>query len=195
MESKDLNAEILLVGYAQGCFPMPDSQDPQKINWYRPNPRAIIPMDSLHISHSMRREMRKTKCITRFNSDFSEVMRQCANRPDTWITEDFIRAYTELHKLGFAHSVEVYRDEILVGGLYGVSIGAAFFAESMFHLEPNTSKLALIKLVEHLCARNFLLLECQFLTGHLESMGAVEIPDSEYLQRLAEALEVRASFI
>jgi leucyl/phenylalanyl-tRNA--protein transferase len=143
----------------------------------------------------MRREMRRTKSITRFNSDFSEVMRQCANRPDTWITEDFIRAYTELHKLGFAHSVEIFRDEILIGGLYGVSIGAAFFAESMFHLEANTSKLALIKLVEHLCARNFRLLECQFLTAHLESMGAVEIPDSEYLERLAAALEVRASFV
>ncbi|MFZ9520706.1 MAG: leucyl/phenylalanyl-tRNA--protein transferase [Silvanigrellaceae bacterium] len=195
MEAKDLNAQILLIGYSQGCFPMPDSRDPRQINWYRPNPRAIIPLELLHISRSMRRELRRHSTEVHFNRAFSEVMRQCANRPETWITEDFIRAYSELNAQGFAHSVEIYRNDRLVGGLYGVAIGAAFFAESMFHLEPNTSKLALIKLVERLREKGFQLLECQFLTSHLESMGAIEIEDSEYAVRLANALEAKASFL
>ncbi len=194
MDGQELNAEILLLAYAQGYFPMPDSQQPNLINWYCPDPRAIIPLDEFHISRSMHKELRRTDLQTKINTAFKSVMQRCSERPETWITEDFFRAYGELHELGFAHSVEIFRGDALVGGVYGVSLGGAFFAESMFHLEKNMSKLALFRLVEHLRTEGFVLLECQFLTEHLQSLGACTISDEEYMSRLRSALKLKVRF-
>lgn len=194
MEASLLSAEDLLLAYAQGCFPMPDFQDESIIRWYRPDPRAIIPLEEVHVSRSMRRHLNRKDLSVRINSAFKNVMMNCARRPETWITKDIIRAYTELHALGFAHSLEIFRNDSLLGGIYGVSLGSAFFAESMFHSESNMSKLALIKLMEHLRTQGFTLFECQFLTGHLQSMGAREISDSEFMSMLAKALNHVVSF-
>lgn len=195
MDAHHLSAEILLFAYSQGCFPMPAMEDPQVIHWYSPDPRAIIPLNQIHISRSMRRELRRTDVSIRLNGAFKDVMRACADRPDTWISDDFIRAYGELHHLGLAHSLEVIREGQIVGGIYGVSIGSAFFAESMFHREKNMSKLALIRLSEHLAERGFTLLECQFLTEHLRSLGAIEIAAVNYMEQLREALKSPVSFL
>lgn len=195
MRGSELSAEHLLVAYAQGFFPMPDPRSPDLINWYRPDPRAIIPLDGFHVSRSLRRELKRADLNTRFNFAFLDVMRACSEREETWITDDFYRAYGELHAHGFAHSVEVYQAEELVGGVYGVALGGAFFAESMFHRKNNMSKFALFRLVEHLLSQKFTLLECQFLTTHLESLGACEIPDSDYMKKLAQALKIKTSFL
>lgn len=195
MEGYRLSPHILLRAYMHGCFPMPDQKDPQIIRWYRPDPRAIIPLEEFHVSHSMKRELKRTDLRVSYDTAFAQVMQECAHRPETWITEDILRAYCELHQVGFAHSVEIFRNEKLVGGVYGVTIGGAFFAESMFYTEKNMSKLALIKLVEKLRAQGFLLLECQFVTEHLKSLGAREIPDFDYMNLLSEALEQKVSFL
>ena len=195
MDAQHLTARILLASYTNGCFPMPDSKNPKIIDFYRPDPRAIIPLDEFHVSRSMKRELNRTDLRTAFNTAFTSVMKACAERPDTWITEDFIRAYGELHELGFAHSVEIYIGEKLAGGVYGVAIGAAFFAESMFHKESNMSKLALYRLVGQLRLKGFELLECQFLTPHLQSLGAQTVPDEKYMDMLNQALERDLSFI
>ena len=184
----ELSAKVLIYAYTQGCFPMPDESQ-KKIEWYRPDPRAIIPLDGFHVSRSLNKVLKRNDFTIQFDSGFTEVMKACAKRPETWIIDDFLRVYTELHKAGFAHSIEVYRNEVLVGGAYGVSIGSAFFAESMFHFESNMSKVALKFLVDHLRQRGFTLLECQFLTPHLFSLGAIEINDADYMTRLGEALQ------
>lgn len=191
MHPDKLNAEILLVGYAQGCFPMPDEQL-RHINWYRPDPRAIIPLDGFHVSQSLQRFLKQTNFEVRYDTCFQEVMLACGERPETWITDAFLRAYVELHKFSHAHSVEVFREDKLVGGVYGVSIGGVFFAESMFHRETNMSKVALKALVDHLKMRGFILLECQFMTPHLQTLGAIEIPDSEYMSELNRALRMES---
>ncbi|NBO38547.1 leucyl/phenylalanyl-tRNA--protein transferase [bacterium] len=193
MNPADLNGEILLLAYAQGCFPMPDSSG-EKIDWYRPDPRAIIPLDGFHVSRSLSKILRRSDFEVRVNTAFTQVMTECGKREETWITDAFIRAYGELHTLGFAHSLEIFRKERCVGGVYGVSLGGAFFAESMFHSEDNMSKVALKALVDRLREKKFSLLECQFLTPHLESLGAIEMSDSEYMKRLAEALSENPDF-
>ncbi|MEY3900786.1 MAG: hypothetical protein RL189_92 [Pseudomonadota bacterium] len=195
MDAQLLSAEILILAYAQGCFPMPAAEDSRVIHWYRPDPRAIIPVDKVHVSESMKRELRRQDVSIRFDGAFEDVMRACAERTDTWISDDFIRAYGELHRLGFAHSLEVLREGRMVGGIYGVSLGSAFFAESMFHREKNMSKLALIRLAEHLLHRGYTLLECQFLTDHLRSMGAVEVDAAIYMAMLNDALKSSVSFV
>ncbi|NBX17040.1 MAG: leucyl/phenylalanyl-tRNA--protein transferase [Proteobacteria bacterium] len=195
MDAQQLTARVLLASYTNGCFPMPNARNPNVIDFYRPDPRALIPLNEFHVSRSMRRELRRTDLHTQFNTCFETVMRECADRPDTWITEDFVRAYGELHALGFAHSVEIFHGEKLAGGVYGVAVGAAFFAESMFHKEKNMSKLALYRLVEQLLRKDFELLECQFLTPHLMSLGATTVPDEQYMDMLSAALERDATFV
>jgi len=170
---------------------MPDEQL-RNINWYRPDPRAIIPLDGFHVSQSLQRFLKQTNFEVRYNTCFKEVMLACGDREETWITDAFIRAYVELHKFSHAHSVEVFRKDKLVGGVYGVSLGGAFFAESMFHRETNMSKVALKALVDHLKMRGFILLECQFMTPHLQTLGAIEIPDSEYMSELNRALRMES---
>lgn len=191
----DLHPEHLLFAYSQGFFPMPDQDQAERILWYAPDPRAIMPLEGFHVSRSLRRSLRKVGFTWTLNRDFKEVMLGCANRDDTWINEYFLWAYHQLHQLGFAHSLEVWLEGKLVGGVYGVSLGGAFFAESKFHRVSDASKVALYHLVEHLKARGFSLLEIQFMTDHLESLGAINVHSEDYQQRLALALAQPVSFV
>ena len=190
-----LAAETLLSAYAQGFFPMPDPEDPtaEKILWFHPDPRAILPLDGFRVSRSLARTIRRGGFLLTLNRAFETVMRACANRDETWITEAFVVAYCDLHRRGFAHSLEVWSGDgkELWGGVYGVTLGGAFFAESMFHRRTDMSKVALYALTEHLRAKGYELLEVQFLTPHLERLGAIEIPRETYLDRLASALRKR----
>jgi leucyl/phenylalanyl-tRNA--protein transferase len=190
----DLKPGTLLLAYGNGIFPWTT----HPLTWWSPDPRAIIPLGGVHISRSLRKVMRSARFATTFDQSFRAVMEGCAapgrGREETWISPAFITAYTRLHSLGFAHSVEVWQDERLVGGLYGVSIGGFFAGESMFSAEENASKVALAAMEEKLRGCGFLLFDVQFLTPHLRSMGAVEIPRAEYLSRLHEAITVRSDF-
>lgn len=194
-----LAAETLLSAYAQGFFPMPDPEDPtaEKILWFHPDPRAVLPLDGFRLSRSLARTIKRGGFAVSLDRAFEAVMRACAAREETWITEAFVVAYCDLHRRGFAHSVEIWSPDgkDLWGGVYGVALGGGFFAESMFHARTDMSKVALYALVEHLKARGYTLLEVQFLTPHLESLGALEISRDEYLGRLSEALRVRAEWL
>ncbi len=169
-----------------------------RIYWYDPDPRAIIPLDGFHVPRRLQRTVRQGLFEVRINSDFTAVMEACAavtpNRETTWISPEMIAAYSRLHQLGFAHSVECWQQGRLVGGLYGVSVQGLFAGESMFSLEKDSSKVALVHLVERLRLRGFRLLDTQFLTGHLATFGAIEIPAPAYKYRLQEALLVTAVF-
>jgi leucyl/phenylalanyl-tRNA---protein transferase len=194
MKSGDLNPKILISAYTNGYFPMPDPDDETEIAWFNPDPRAVIPLDGFHCSRSLAKVYRRGEFQCTIDGNFAGVIAGCADRPETWINPEFIAAYTRLFELGFAHSVEVLRSGQLVGGVYGVSLRGAFFAESMFHRDSNASKIALLHLVQHLRQRGFLLLEVQFLTPHLKSLGAVEIPRHAYLLRLEQALNQATTF-
>ncbi len=189
----NITPEFLLMAYRHGFFPMADSRS-GPIGWYSPDPRAILPLDAFNVSRSLRRTLRKQVFDIRVNTAFDEVIRGCANRPETWISEEIIALYRVLHTKGFAHCVESWREGRLVGGLYGVALGAAFFGESMFSLEPDSSKVALAWLVDHLRARGYRLLDTQFMNEHIRQFGAIEISRPEYLARLAEALEMEVVF-
>lgn len=189
-----LSPELLISAYSQGYFPMPD-QNGTDIVWLKPDPRAIIPLDAFHVSRSLRKTIRRADYQVTYSEAFSEVIAGCATRNETWITPEFTEAYTRLHKLGFAHSVEVWSGDELVGGTYGVSVRGAFFAESMFHLKTDMSKVALFHLVERLNQQKYSLLECQFLTKHLTSLGATSISDREYMLRLDHALQSSCFFL
>jgi leucyl/phenylalanyl-tRNA--protein transferase len=187
-----LTPDLLERAYRSGMFPMPDMLG--RIGWYQPDPRAILPLDGFHASRSLQRKLKKNLFTVTYDKDFLGVMQGCAQRKSTWITGEFIDGYGKLHKLGKAHSVEVWLDGKLVGGTYGVHLGGAFFAESKFHTVTDASKVALARLVEHLCERNFALLEVQFLTPHLSQFGVIEIPHKEYMLRLAGALKLNCAF-
>ncbi len=191
-------AHMLLAGYAQGIFPMAHPEEDWEVYWYAPDPRAILPFDGFHVSKSLARTVRKAPYEIRHNSAFAAVMQGCAEPRDaesgTWISRGLTQAYLELHELGFAHSVEAWRDDVLVGGLYGVAIHGMFAGESMFHRATDASKVCLVHLVEHLKQRGFVLHDCQFMTPHLQRFGAVEIERAEYERRLARALDVDATF-
>ncbi|PYM76642.1 MAG: leucyl/phenylalanyl-tRNA--protein transferase [Candidatus Rokuibacteriota bacterium] len=180
--------------YRHGVFPMAD-EGAGEVLWFRPDPRAIIPLDGFHVSRSLKRRLRLGGFEIRIDIDFEGVMRACGDRPEgTWISEEFIEVYAALHRAGKAHSVEAWREERLVGGCYGVALGGAFMAESMFHRETDASKVALAGLVSRLGDRRFTLLDVQYVTPHLASLGAVEIPRREYERRLAEALKLDCRF-
>jgi leucyl/phenylalanyl-tRNA--protein transferase len=191
-----LNPELLMAAYAQGVFPM--ASDDGRIYWYSPDPRAILPLGQLHVSRSLFRLIRQGKYEIRFDTAFADVMAACAapgpGREQTWINAEIIRAYTELHELGFAHSVEAWEGDRLVGGLYGVSLRGLFAGESMFSRRPDASKAALFYLIRRLREKGFLLLDVQYLTPHLKRLGAIEIPKWRYRQLLKKALEVDAHF-
>ncbi|MCG3136966.1 MAG: Leucyl/phenylalanyl-tRNA--protein transferase [Phycisphaerae bacterium] len=188
MIPQELHPRVLLQAYAQGLFPMADERG--RLSWYSPDPRAIIPLDGLKISRSLRQRLRRQTPVIRISSCFSAVIRACADRHGgTWISPEILAAYEQLHALGFAHSVEVFYDEQLAGGLYGVTIGGAFFGESMFTRLTDGSKVALVALVEQMRERGLVLLDTQFNTPHLARMGAVEIPRRQYLQLLEQALQ------
>lgn len=184
--------EVLLQGYRLGVFPM--AMENGDIEWFSPNPRGIIPLETFHVPHALERVLRKGLFEVRIDTSFTEVMRRCAERPDTWINEEIIRSYTRLHELEQAHSVETWLDGKLAGGLYGVSIGGAFFGESMFHNVTDASKVALCALVDRLRAKRFTLLDTQWLTPHLARFGAVEITRRQYMHRLAGALALNRRF-
>jgi leucyl/phenylalanyl-tRNA--protein transferase len=189
-----LSPELVLLAYREGYFPMAASRH-GKLRWYTSNPRAIIPLDRFRIPRSLRQVLRKEEFSVTFDAAFSDVIHGCADRAETWISDEVIEVYTALHRRGDAHSVETWRGGTLVGGLYGVAIGGAFFGESMFSRESNASKVALVALVEHLRSRGFLLLDSQFMNVHMRQFGTVEIPRAWYLRLLAEATGVQTAFL
>ena len=165
------------------------------IDWYSPHPRATLELQEFHISRSLRQALSKNLYVIRVNTSFEAVIQGCAERGDSWISNQIIRVYTELHQLGYAHSVEAWEDDCVVGGLYGVSIGGAFFGESMFHRKVHASNYALVFLVERLRQRGFELLDIQFLTDHFARLGAREIPREDYLARLRRAIRKACVFV
>lgn len=187
-----LTPEILDRAYRQGLFPMPGMFG--TIDWYQPDPRAILPLDGFHASRSLQRKLRGSAFTVTYDQDFTGVMRGCGEHKNSWVNAHFIDVYTRLHKLGKAHSVEVWQNNALAGGTYGVQLGGAFFAESMFHRVTDASKVALAKLVERLRERNFAMLEVQYVTPHLSQFGVIAIPHVEYMERLAIALAVKCEF-
>ena len=185
---KLLDPDLLLRAYAIGVFPMSDSRDARDVYWVEPRRRAIIPLDGFHASKSLRKSLKSGRFEVTLNRAFAEVVRHCAEREDTWINESIERSYNLLHTSGHAHSVEAWEDGELVGGLYGVRLGAAFFGESMFSSRADASKVALAWLVARLIVGGFQLLDCQFMTEHLRRLGAIEIDQKAYLALLASAL-------
>ncbi len=196
--SFEITPEILLNAYAVGLFPMAETAEDPSIHWVEPKQRGIIPLDGFHISSKLRRVANSGKFRIAINKDFSGVIDACAastqDRPSTWINGRIRSMYVALHELGHAHSIEVYQMEQLVGGLYGVSLGSAFFGESMFHRVTDASKVALVHLVARLKASGFTLLDTQFVTDHLKQFGAIEIPAKQYRKLLNAALIVEARF-
>ena len=189
----DLHPERLLAAYAQGIFPWPGGAD-WPILWYSPDPRMVLVPTALHISHSLHKTLKKHPFEVRFDTAFAPVIRACATVPrlgqsGTWITADMIEAYCLLHELGFAHSAEAWAEDELVGGLYGVALGAAFFGESMFTRRPEASKVAFAHLVQHLQAWQFHFVDCQMYTDHLARFGAVLWRRERFLRALARALQ------
>lgn len=190
--NNDITVDILLRAYSAGLFPMADSADDPELFWVEPEIRGIIPLNDFHISKSLAKAMRKKPFEIRFNTAFEAVMAGCAaeapDRPSTWINTTIRRLYTELHQIGHAHSVEAWEGKELVGGLYGVSLGAAFFGESMFSRRTNASKICLVHLVERLRASGFVLLDTQFTTEHLKTFGAIDVPKQDYAKMLDRAV-------
>jgi len=186
----------VLNGYANGIFPMGDSED--TVDWYSANPRAIVPVknheDNLKISRSLRQVLKKNIFEIKINTAFGEVIKLCSQRSETWINKVIINVYSELNRLGYAHSIEAWRDGNLAGGLYGVSLRGAFFGESMFYKEPYASKVCVVKLYEILKKNKYCLFDIQMITPVFKSFGAVHIRKKEYLAELAEALESDGKF-
>lgn len=191
-----LTADDLIYGYMNGIFPMADADG--TLYWYAPDPRAVIPIDTYKPAKSLRPVLNRNQFDVRLNTNFEQVMRYCAKPRSTddsvWISEEIITAYTELHRSGLAHSVETYVDNQLVGGLYGVALGAAFFGESMFHLVDNASKVAFHYLILILRNQHFELLDTQFINDNVRRYGAIEIPKADYLKQLKAALRKKARF-
>lgn len=183
-----LTPQLLISTYAQGIFPMDVGG---QIQWFSPDPRAILPLEAFHVPGTLRQLRRRAVFECRVDTCFQEVITKCSDRDDgTWISSEIIAAYTRLHKLGFAHSIEAWHEGHLAGGLYGVVLGGAFFGESMFHWQRDASKIALCELVDRLKARGFALLDVQWPTPHLRRFGVVEIPRAEYLRQLERAIRL-----
>jgi leucyl/phenylalanyl-tRNA--protein transferase len=189
-----LTADLLLSGYAQGVFPMAQSRDDDTLHWIDPKQRGVFPLYGFHLSRSLRRRIRQENYQVRTNTVFNDVVSACASRPDTWINAPLTRLYDALHQRGHAQSLEVWQDGMLTGGVFGVTLGAAFFGESMFSVRSDASKIALAYLVDRLRMTGFSLFDTQFLTPHLASLGAVEIPRATYRSQLADALMKVADF-
>ncbi|MEM6480303.1 MAG: leucyl/phenylalanyl-tRNA--protein transferase [Pseudomonadota bacterium] len=187
-----LTAQHLLQAYASGIFPMAESRDEPGVFWVDPRHRGVLPLDGFHISRSLSRRMRRGEYTLSLNHEFSGVLDACAAREETWINEEIRTLYISLHEIGHAHSFEVWQQGELAGGVYGVTLGGAFFGESMFSARTDGSKLALAHLVAHLRKCGFVLFDTQFLTPHLASLGAIEIPRAEYRARLSDALGQKA---
>jgi leucyl/phenylalanyl-tRNA--protein transferase len=193
-KSETIEPEFLLIAYGTGYFPMADDRSGE-IRWYAPDPRAVIELDDFRVPRSLKLTLKKKPFDLFLDRQFEAVMRSCAARKETWISEEIIQSYLQLHRLGFAHSVECWKDEQLAGGLYGVAIGGAFFGESMFSRMRDGSKVALVYLVDRLRDRGYELLDTQFVTTHLARFGAKEIARKEYLVRLKKALKKDCKFL
>ena len=195
---RPLTSDLLLRAYAMGVFPMARSREDPRLYWIDPDQRGILPLETFHVSRSLQKVLKHAPFEVRVDTAFAEVMRGCAQPtaelPDSWINEEIIQLFVELHHLGLAHSVETWRDGKLVGGLYGLGLGAAFFGESMFSRETEASKVALVHLVARLKRSGILLLDTQFVTDHLSQFGAIEIPRNDYLRLLSQALDVPRVF-
>ncbi len=187
-----LDPELLLQAYAAGVFPMAESRDDPDLFWVDPRRRGVLPISGFHVSRSLARRMRRGAYAATLNADFAGVLDGCADRPETWINDQIRGLYLELHRMGHAHSLEIWQDDALTGGVYGVALGGAFFGESMFSRRTDASKLALAHLVAHLRRCGFVLFDTQFLTDHLARLGAQEIPRAQYRAALAQALSVAA---
>ena len=183
-----LDPRLLLQGYASGIFPMADGREADQLYWVEPRTRAIIPLDGFHLSRSLRRTLRSDRFQVTRDRDFAGVIAACADRDETWINAEIEHAMTALHGSGYAHSIEVWTGDRLVGGLYGVKLGRAFFGESMFSRATDASKVALAWLVARMKVGNFTLLDCQFMTDHLASLGAINVTRETYVALLADAL-------
>lgn len=190
--------EMLLRAYGLGIFPMAESRDDPRLFWVDPDTRGVIPLDAFHLSRRLARRVRSGVFEPRIDSDFSGVIQACAEprpgHPETWINDQIVALYAALFERGHVHTVECWREGSLVGGLYGVSLRGAFFGESMFSRESDASKVALVHLVDHLRDRGFRLLDVQFLTPHLETLGAIEVSRADYQNLLRDALDVDARF-
>jgi leucyl/phenylalanyl-tRNA--protein transferase len=193
-----LDPQMLLDAYAQGYFPMAEAREDKDVFWLNPERRGILPLDRFHLPRRLARTLKGTKWRLTADTAFVQVIRACAEAyrqgGKTWINPLIERSYSALHDLGHAHSVEVWDGEALVGGLYGVALGGAFFGESMFSVATDASKIALVHLVARLKAGRYTLLDTQFVTDHLVQFGAIEISRTEYRARLREAVDVRADF-
>lgn len=190
-----LSADLLMQGYASGIFPMAEHRDDLDIFWVDPQRRGILPLDGFHLSRSLRRAMRRTAFEVKINNDFVGVVDGCSDRSDTWINQEIRSLYIALHRRGQAHSLEVWEHGALAGGVYGVTLGAAFFGESMFSRRTDASKIALACLVDRLVEGGFVLFDTQFLTAHLASLGAIEIDRAVYKKMLRQAIELEADFL
>jgi leucyl/phenylalanyl-tRNA---protein transferase len=190
----ELPVAVLRAAYMDGWFPMGE-RGTRLIEWFSPDPRGILPLTAFHVPARLDRTMRAGRFEIRLDTAFAEVMERCADRDDTWISDVIRETYQALHAAGEAHSVECWRAGRLVGGLYGVALGGAFFGESMFHLETDASKVALAALVDRLRARDYSLLDLQWVTPHLAQFGATEIRRGRYLQLLRQALARRCTFV
>jgi len=194
----NLNEEIILKGYSLGIFPMSESFDDPKIYWINPKKRGVIPIKDFKISKNLKKEIKKKKFKITINKSFNEVITNCAkktkNRPKTWINKKIIVSYSNLHKIGHAHSIEAWFQNKLVGGLYGVSLGSAFFGESMFSIMSNASKICLVYLIANLKLKGFTLLDTQFINPYLKKLGAIEISRKKYLEILGNSLKKNIDF-
>ncbi|MBU2992991.1 leucyl/phenylalanyl-tRNA--protein transferase [Octadecabacter sp. 1_MG-2023] len=189
-----LTPELLLSAYATGVFPMAEHRDDDDVFWVDPRQRGVLPLDAFHISRSLRKTIRSNRFHVSFDTDFEGVVAGCADREETWINDMLTDLYGQLHRGGVAHSVEVWDGEALVGGVFGIALGGAFFGESMFSTRTDASKLALAYLVDRLRVGGFSLFDTQFITPHLASLGGLEIPRPAYRQKLSAALENDAAF-
>lgn len=188
-----MEPRLLINAYCNGIFPM--GLENGRLTWFSPDPRGVIPVSGYRVPRSVRAELRRNGLEVRVNTRFGDVLRRCGDRVETWITQEIINSYEKLHELGMAHSVEAWWNGRLVGGLYGVCVGGAFFGESMFSLVPGGSKTALVWLLEHLERKGFLLHDTQWTTPHLAMFGGMEIAREEYLRLLSKAVEMKVSFL
>jgi len=190
----EITPSILLHAYAAGVFPMAETAEAEAFFWVDPKVRGVIPLDRFHLSRSLRKSVLRCGYTVRVNTAFSDVVAACAGRPDTWINAEILRLYSALNRMGYAHSVEIWHGEKLAGGLYGVCTGGAFFGESMFSYQRDASKIAMVALVARLRYGGFRLLDTQFVTDHLKTLGAEEISRKAYHARLSAALAHKADF-
>jgi len=188
-----IEPRVLISAYCSGIFPM--GMENGRLSWFSPDPRGVLPIHDYHVPRTARAELKKNGFDVQMNRAFGQVVRACAARRETWITREIISSYELLHKMGYAHSIEAWRGDELAGGLYGVSIGGAFFGESMFSAESGGSKAALIWLMDHLHERGFLLHDTQWTTPHLAMFGGKEIPREEYLRLLERAVHLPVKLV